>query len=102
MDYYTELKQDIRDELSREINKVNDVYDLIEIQIELMSWYRHGYGAMKNGSITNDEATNLGCTIQNVVRNISYALYHKEMLTIDDIIKLFDENIEMYEKGSID
>lgn len=98
--YYTELKQDIKDELAREC--IEDAYDLIEIQIELMSWYRHAYCARKNGSITHDEATNLGCTIKNVVRNISYSLYHNEMISIDDIIKLFDENIEMYENASID
>lgn len=101
MDYYMELKQNIKDDLFKE-SMLDNFYDLIEIQIELMSWYRHGYCAMKNGSITHDEATNLGCTIKNVVRNISYSLYHNEMITIEDIIKLFDENIEMYENTSID
>ena len=96
MNYYTELKKDLKNDLLRE-SMLEDAYDLIEIQLMLMSWYRHSYCCMKNGSISPDDAINLGCTIKNVVRSISYSIYHHEMLTIDDIIKLFDENIEMYE-----
>ena len=100
MNYYTVLKQELKDDLFRE--KLEDVTDLIEIQIVLMSWYRHAYCCLKNNSITNDETITLGCTIKNVVRSISYSLYYNQMMSIDDIIKLFDENIEKYEKNPID
>lgn len=99
MDYYTSLKQDIRDDLFSDLNKIENFSDLIEIQIELMSWYRHSYCCLKNGSITNDEAITIGCSIKNVIRCISYSLYHNEILTSDVIVKLFDDNIEVYENN---
>lgn len=95
MSIYTSLKQEIRDELRDSI--LEDFSDLIDIQASLMSWYRHCYCADKNGAITHDEAINIGCTMKALVKSISYSLYHNEMISIDDIVKLFDEKIEFYE-----
>ena len=95
MSIYTDLKQDIRDGLRDSI--LEDFSDLIDIQVSLMSWYRHVYCAEKNGTITHDEALNIGCTMKKLVRNISYSLYHNEMISIDDLIKLFDDTIKFYE-----
>ena len=98
MSIYTNLKQDIKDSL-RECFFVNDFSDLIDIQMSLMSSYRHCYCCYKNDAITHDEAINLGCTLKAMVKSISYSLYYNEMITIDDIIKLFDETIEFYENS---
>ena len=95
MSNYTRLKQGIRDELKNHI--LEDFSDLIDIQISLMSWYRHSYCAEKNGYITHDETIIIGCTMKALVKSISYSLYHNEMISIDDLIKLFDEKIKFYE-----
>lgn len=95
MSIYTSLKQDIRDGLRESI--LEDFSDLIDIQVSLMSWYRHCYCADKNDSITHDEAINIGCTMKALVKSISYSLYHNEMISIDDLIKLFDDTIKFYE-----
>ena len=95
MSNYESLNQDIRDELK--VSVLEDFSDLIDIQMLLMSDYRHCYCCYKNGAITHDEAINLGCTLKAMVKSISYSLYHNEMISIDDIIKLYDENIEFYE-----
>lgn len=95
MSIYESLKQEIRDGLRDSI--LVDFSDLIDIQVSLMSWYRHCYCANKNGAITRDEAINIGCTMKALVTSISYSLYYNEMLKINDIIKLFDEKIKFYE-----
>ena len=100
MTIYTRLKQDIRDELRESI--LEDYSDLIDIQMTCMSLYRHAYCCYKNDAINHDEASTLGCTLKAVVRSISYSLYHNEWITIDDIIKMFDENLERFENCSID
>lgn len=95
MNNYENLKQDIRIDLRK--CDLKDFSDLIEIQISLMSWYRHAYCACKNSYITHDEAINIGVTLKSLVRHISYSLYNNNMISIDDIIDWFDENIEYYE-----
>lgn len=95
MSIYTSLKQEIKDDLRDNI--LEDFSDLIDIQGSLMSDYRHCYCCYKNGTITHDEAINLGCTLKAVVKSISYSLYYNEMITINDIIKLFDDKIKFYE-----
>ena len=32
-----------------------------------------------------------------LVKRISYSLYHNEMISINDLIKLFDDTIKFYE-----
>jgi len=95
MSIYTDLKQDIRDELRDSI--LEDYSDLIDIQMTCMSLYRHAYCCYKNNAITHDEAINIGCTMKALVKRISYSLYHNEMISINDLIKLFDDTIKFYE-----
>jgi len=98
MSIYTSLKQEIRDDLKVSVlEDYLDFSDLINIQMLLISDYRHCYCCYKNGTITHDEAINLGCTLKAMVKSISYSLYHNEMISIDDIIKLFDDNVDFYE-----
>lgn len=95
MNDYENFKQDIIIDLRKCV--LEDFSDLIEIQILCMSQYRHAYCACKNDYITHDEAVNIGVTLKATVSMISYSLYHGNMISIDDIINFFNENIEFYE-----
>lgn len=95
MNNYENFKQDIIIDLRKCF--LEDFSDLIEIQVLLISWYRHAYCSCKNDYITHDEATNIGVTLKATVRMISYTLYNNNMISIDDIINFFNENIEFYE-----